>query len=144
NVHYWVQRLGDEPPAVVALALHCLSAIRSEIDSDRYAAWSLAVDGPILAAMQRLDGEAQREAWACLINYGPMPPESPARIPTPPCTSHPPTGQRMNPKGPRPAASPFQPPSPCSAPCWPRMMPPSPPRPSMCWRPEPPSPPTRP
>src|SRR5262249_52491196 len=80
NVRQWVQRLADDSPAVATLALHCLSSIRSDIDQDRYAAWSLTVDGPILSAMERLDGEAEREAWACLIHHGPMPPECRALI----------------------------------------------------------------
>jgi len=76
GVARWLRQLADGSPATVALALHCLSTIRAEVDATRYAAFSLAVDGPILDAIERTDGEAQREAWRCLVDRGPLPPET--------------------------------------------------------------------
>lgn len=76
GVARWIRQVADGSPAMISLALHCLSAIRAEVDATRYAAFSLAVDRPILDAIERTDGEAQHEAWHCLVDSGPLPTET--------------------------------------------------------------------
>ncbi len=72
----WIRAIGSNSPATVRLGIQCLTTLRQDVSQNDYARWAVPVDAAIIDAIAQLETEARRDAWAGLVRFGPMPPES--------------------------------------------------------------------